>query len=462
MRRVFDQLRAYGAVKRADRLIADRRFAEAESVLTTSLRRLPRQRALLTRFALVAHNAGRYDEALARWRVLDSVVPGTALGTAAIACNLRELERLGEAQTAIAPALARYPDDTTVLSEAARIADHRYAHAEAFELWQRLVERQDGPPEWLQGRDRSLIMLGRLSEAEDAIQRSCLKHPHHRGHFINRAQLSMARGEWTTAIAQLNDHNARFSGEHEGLYLLGQAMEGRDLAAAEQPPAAIAAPVLVDRVVDDTLRGRLIGFESLGEDCEFGLVQRRYGAEPLGLLRWSGIAREHLIDGLRSGFAGLGDPTTTTINVFEFEEYYLSDTRYGMRMHTFQHRHQIAADVLLLKMTRRLNYLRGKLLEDLNSAAKVFVYKSATLSRNDVFGLHAALRQYGPVRLLGVTMADQALEGLVTGRPGQLTQLDTDLHVGFLSRMGGGSKIAFSEWLELCGSPAFDARTAQL
>ena len=33
----------------------------------------------------------------------------------------------------------------------------------------------------------------------------------------------------------------------------------------------------------------LLRFESIGSDCEFGAVQRRYGAEPLGLLRWNDV-----------------------------------------------------------------------------------------------------------------------------------------------------------------------------
>ena len=36
-------------------------------------------------------------------------------------------------------------------------------------------------------------------------------------------------------------------------------------------------------------------FESLGDSCERGLVQHRVGAEPLGLLRFGGIALVDLV-----------------------------------------------------------------------------------------------------------------------------------------------------------------------
>jgi hypothetical protein len=48
-------------------------------------------------------------------------------------------------------------------------------------------------------------------------------------------------------------------------------------------------------------------FESLGHDCEFGLLQRRVGAEPLDLLRFATMTLDRLVDGLRQGFEGVGE-----------------------------------------------------------------------------------------------------------------------------------------------------------
>jgi len=45
-------------------------------------------------------------------------------------------------------------------------------------------------------------------------------------------------------------------------------------------------------------------FESLGDNCEFGLVQRRCGAEPLGLFRFASIGTEQVARALEAGLEG--------------------------------------------------------------------------------------------------------------------------------------------------------------
>lgn len=57
-------------------------------------------------------------------------------------------------------------------------------------------------------------------------------------------------------------------------------------------------------------RAEILGqFESLGDNCEFGLVQRIGGIEPLGLLRFAGFhipveyRLNRLLDALERGFS---------------------------------------------------------------------------------------------------------------------------------------------------------------
>ncbi|HEX2941395.1 MAG TPA: hypothetical protein VHO91_10130 [Rhodopila sp.] len=77
-------------------------------------------------------------------------------------------------------------------------------------------------------------------------------------------------------------------------------------------PEGLDPAQLVGTPADDIL----FAFESLGDNCEFGLVQRYHGIEPLGLLRLAGFnvpfearlaKRTHA---LRLGFDGLGAPDT--------------------------------------------------------------------------------------------------------------------------------------------------------
>ncbi len=52
----------------------------------------------------------------------------------------------------------------------------------------------------------------------------------------------------------------------------------------------------------------VLQFESLGDNCELGLVQRKLGAEPLGMFRFAGAPLGHLLCAMRSRFEGMADP----------------------------------------------------------------------------------------------------------------------------------------------------------
>ena len=61
-----------------------------------------------------------------------------------------------------------------------------------------------------------------------------------------------------------------------------------------------------DELLSD--RNLALQFESLGDNCELGLVQRRAGVEPLGLLRFAGAPLRRLITALDARFEGIDDP----------------------------------------------------------------------------------------------------------------------------------------------------------
>ena len=215
-----------------------------------------------------------------------------------------------------------------------------------------------------------------------------------------------------------------------------------------------AVKVYIEVVEDDALRTLMLGFESIGADCEFGLVQRRFGAEPLGLLRFNDVRSIDLLAALGAGFEGIGEPDHTAMIVSDSGEFYVMDTRWGLGMHTFMFSSRHDAATLLPKMCRRVVYLRDKLLEDLRGAEKTFVFKSDGIDIDGLRALHRALRIFGPVRLLHVRQAvvplvDRSFEFA----PGQVVELESGLYVGFLSRMGNAGfqwDIAFNEWLSIC------------
>src|SRR3954454_11670711 len=79
-------------------------------------------------------------------------------------------------------------------------------------------------------------------------------------------------------------------------------------------------------------RELVLHFESVGDNCELGLVQRQVGAEPLGLLRFSGAPLRSLLRGLASRFHGIADPESIRIHE-ENGEFMVKLIRYDFYYH---------------------------------------------------------------------------------------------------------------------------------
>jgi hypothetical protein len=128
-------------------------------------------------------------------------------------------------------------------------------------------------------------------------------------------------------------------------------------------------------------------FESLGGGslhpggwafgCEFGYWQRSQGTEPLGLLRWASIGPEDLLKGLQTGFAGVEDETALLMREHTGPDWGYTQTTYGMFMdHSDMPRSEISVDVARRRIARSMGFLRDKLLADLASGEKLFVYRT--------------------------------------------------------------------------------------
>lgn len=152
----------------------------------------------------------------------------------------------------------------------------------------------------------------------------------------------------------------------------------------------------------------LQNFESLGNNCEFGLVQRHFGLETVGLLRWGSFP---------NGFAALlralqlkltGAELAVSLHTAN-NEYISHDSTFGMTFHTHKLVGEIDPDVLIRHESDRMRYLSKLLIEDVEDDAKIVVYKSTPeLSAGEVGQLRDALAAIGPATLLWVTRTDRA------------------------------------------------------
>ena len=438
--------------RHARRLIAARRFDEADALLQPSLEARPADRRLATVHALVAHARGAYREAVARWTHARELGAKEPFAAACLAANLRILGELDAAQALIGAALARHPDDLMALTEAARLAQARNRPHAAAALWRRAIGRAKPHADWLQGYGQSLFFAGEVDRAARVLASARRQHPTHRGLIAAEGAISVARQDWQRAITFWTEYRRRFPDDATGWEQLGMAVQG---ARMSETDVAANAPVQADiAVVDDEAKRRLVlRFESLGDSCEMGLVQRRYGAEPLGLLRWNDVGLDNLIAALDAGFDGMGEPSNTEMVAAPNGELFVKDRRWSLGMHTFLLAGHVDADDVYKKMCRRIVYLRGKLLEDLAAADKVFVYRSPTIDAEGLACLHRALRAHGPATLLGVQPVLTAVTAF-PGRPvGEVDPLGDGLFVGFMSRPGtdalGNWDIDFDTWTEL-------------
>jgi len=184
----------------------------------------------------------------------------------------------------------------------------------------------------------------------------------------------------------------------------------------------------------------LRGFESLGEDCEFGFVQKHYDTTlPLGLFRWASTDLARLIEGLDNGFAGIAEPENLVIS--EGETDWRLQSRYA-RLHTFHAQNPTADPDWRHRNALLLGLLRRKLMRELAEGTRFFVFKSAAIGFGpaEMRSLHAAIARRGPAPLLCVTQGPAA---------GQVERIAPGLYHGQVSRfvLGAGP---YEEWLTLC------------
>jgi hypothetical protein len=222
--------------------------------------------------------------------------------------------------------------------------------------------------------------------------------------------------------------------------------------AVETPSVPIPGRV-ASRPIDDLM----LDFESLGDNCEFGLVQRHAGTEPLGLLRFNGFfvppefRLGKLVAALEKKFNGLGAPGTITVfpdGIAGQRELIVRESVYEFWYHTGIAEGAVPVDVQTDRETTRLSFLRRKLLEDLKTGDKTWVWKSqATTDRDEVQPLLDALRKLGPNTLLWVVEADGEHAA------GTIEPLERDFIKGYVSRFAPYEAVAnidVASWLVMC------------
>lgn len=159
----------------------------------------------------------------------------------------------------------------------------------------------------------------------------------------------------------------------------------------------------------------VLNFESLGSNCELGMLQRHHGAEPLGLFRFSYTPLDGLLAALEGDFhtASFSDRASLLLNP-ETREYELVDRLHGFEWHTWRYDGQTDAAALEQQELVRLPYLVRRFYETLEDGEKILVLRDedGPTDQAKVQRLLAALHRHGKVTLLWVSIVR---DGYATG-----------------------------------------------
>lgn len=190
-------------------------------------------------------------------------------------------------------------------------------------------------------------------------------------------------------------------------------------------------------------------FESLGDNCEFGFVQRFCGAEPLGLFRFSYSQSESLVHALETGFAHYGGPDDLEVFVGPpNDEIFCKSRRYQFAYHTGEFAAKISLEAALAREIKKVSYLKQRLLSDLQSGEKICIRKAAAgEGADDARRLVSALRRYGPNTLIWAVPAD------ADHAPGEVEAIEEGLlkgHIAHFAPPTHAQNLHLESWLEVC------------
>jgi tetratricopeptide (TPR) repeat protein len=389
----------------------------------------------------------------ASWAALAKTLPNEPAAHLRALATLMENGEVDVADAGCRAGLAAFPANVALASRYARVAERRRDWAEAVRRWQAVRARFPNNRLAQQALAAALVRAGAADAAETLLAELLAPLPEddlaaadpgvrrllidHARLATNRGDLEAARRRWQNLLRQLPDDAAVQHG-------------WRELQTLEDPLAAdIAAPA--DRQGSGRHAALMARFEGLGGTCEFGLVQRHFGAEPLGLFRWVTLSAANLRLALEDRLAGIGEPQFTRMGTSAAHQFSTSDTRYGLAMHTF------IADVgqdrekLFSQLQRRMRFLRDKLLQDLTAGEKIFLYRCRRdTTSEDIAPVAAALRAYNPDNvLLAVRMATPQDPAHAVRRQAR-GMLIGNIRDGRKQPAGTGWEVDFESWLETC------------
>jgi hypothetical protein len=186
-------------------------------------------------------------------------------------------------------------------------------------------------------------------------------------------------------------------------------------------------------------------FESLGDNCAFGLAQRKGGAEVLGLLRFANTPLPRLAAALADEFRAVTKASELRLwhdrNVEAEWELYAD--RYGIRWHTGLVAQQADEATTFAQQSMRLTYLRRKFFETLRGGRKILTISRAEPRKHALVYPHADERSWWEEKPEPLRQAEMVLLFLKLNQYGTntllfLTRCEHGRHPGTVDLMAPG------------------------
>jgi tetratricopeptide (TPR) repeat protein len=399
---------------------------DAKSLAEEGLERFPDDFALANEWALISATEEDWEEAADRWADLRERFPDRSESYVTEILARRNLKQLDFAQQLVDAARERFPNEVGLAAEAAWIACDREQWNEAISLCEAIREQFPDAPQGYAIGTFALLKEARIDEADELITPAIERFPSDADVAVQYATTALERADWAEARRRWEFVRDNFPDRSETDFMLTyinrldhitEIDSGKITRPAEAKPTIVASTSSATRLRRaetplgenaEDLRHLLLKFESIGDNCEFGIVQTRFGAETLGLLRWGTIFPGQLIEMLDNRLEGVGLPENTFVREDPGGEYVAGDNRY-FHMHTFINHHQAPPEQVHRQMCRRLSFLKEKFIEDLEAAEKIFVYKTSDehADDQDLQAIWSAMQAYGPNRLLCIRPTEE-------------------------------------------------------
>jgi hypothetical protein len=196
------------------------------------------------------------------------------------------------------------------------------------------------------------------------------------------------------------------------------------------------------------------GFESLGDNCEFGIVQKKLGVGVLNLFRFGNAKLPDLLGALADDLKAISDPSSITIDLNDAEprEYVLAIAKYNLHWHTFTHENEAEQPKLLRDHAVKLDYLRRKFFEGLRGGRKIYVVKQrGRIPIGQAAALLLELNRHGSAALLCV---EQTPDG---HRSGEVELLLPNLMRGYVEKFAPETDVESADpehWLRVIANAA--------